>query len=50
MMFDVLPSESLSIRATWCFRHLTSPEDSVNTTAKASHPTWTFETYLFMCL
>lgn len=50
MMFDVLPSESLSIRATWCFQHLTSPEDSVNTTAKASHPTWTFETYLFMCL
>ena len=50
--FDVLPNETLSIRAIWCFLHFTQHEDSVNTTANVSHfnPTWTFETYLFMCL
>ena len=50
--FELLPNETLSIRAKWCFRHFTQHEDSVNTTANVSHlkPTWTFSTCSFLCL
>lgn len=43
--FDVLPNETLSIRAKWCFLHFPQHKDSVNTTAQPGH----FKPKVFMC-